>query len=144
MYEKPLPQTDVETAPYWQALCRGQLLIKRCADCGEHHFYPRALCPHCYSERVDWVQSSGRGAIYTFTVARRPAGPSFQDDCPYIVALVQLDEGPRLMTNILDCAPEAVSIGQRVTVDFVTATDEITLPKFRVESPNPPEQESQS
>jgi uncharacterized OB-fold protein len=133
MYEKPLPIPDVETASFWSALRDRRLLVKKCSACESFHFYPRVLCPHCHSDRVDWVEASGRGEIYTYTVARRPAGPSFKNDVPYVVALVKLDEGPRMMTNIVCDDPDAVRIGKRVVVDFCPVTDEITLPKFRLE-----------
>lgn len=134
MSDKPLPIQDVETAPYWSALREGRLLIKQCEDCGKSHFYPRLLCPHCHSDRVDWAQASGDGEIYTYTVARRPAGPAFKADLPYVVALVQLDEGPRIMTHIVCGDVGEVRIGRRVKVDFVAVTDEVTLPKFRLAS----------
>lgn len=132
MYEKPLPIQDHETAPFWSALRDRRLLVKQCRDCSKFHFYPRILCPHCHSMRVDWAQVSGYGHIYTYTVARRPAGPAFKDDVPYVVALVELDEGPRMMTNIVCGHPDEVRIGERALVEFVPVTEEVTLPKFRI------------
>lgn len=131
MYEKPLPVVDAESAPYWAALKEHRLILKRCRDCGRHHFYPRALCPHCHSDALEWADASGRGSIYSYTVARRPAGPAFKADAPYVVAVVDLDEGARMMTNIVTDDVESVRIGQRVAVAFEAVTDEITLPKFR-------------
>jgi len=131
MYEKPLPVVDAESAPYWAALKEHRLILKRCRDCGRHHFYPRALCPHCHSDALEWADASGRGSIYSYTVARRPAGPAFKADAPYVVAVVDLDEGARMMTNIVTDDVESVRIGQRVAVAFDAVTDEITLPKFR-------------
>lgn len=131
MYEKPLPVVDPESAPYWAALKERRLILKRCRDCGRHHFYPRALCPHCHSDALEWADASGRGSIYSYTVARRPAGPAFKADAPYVVAVVDLDEGARMMTNIVTDDVESVRIGQRVAVAFEAVTDEITLPKFR-------------
>jgi uncharacterized OB-fold protein len=132
MYEKPLPVIDPDTAPYWQALREHRLLLKRCLDCGRFHFYPRVVCPHCYSDSLEWAEASGAGEIYTYTVARRPAGPTFKPDAPYIVAIVTLDEGPRMMTNIVGAAPSTVRIGQRVAVMYDDVTEEITLPKFNI------------
>ena len=132
MYDKPLPVIDGESRPYWDALKQHRLTLKRCHDCGKHHFYPRALCPHCHSDAVDWVDARGTGTIYSYTIARRPAGPAFKADAPYVVAVIDLDEGARMMTNIVTDDVEAVRIGQRVTVHYDDVTDEVTLPKFRL------------
>ena len=131
MYEKPLPTVDPESAPYWSALKENRLILKHCRDCGRHHFYPRALCPHCHSDALEWSDARGTGSIYSFTVARRPAGPAFKADAPYVVAVVELDEGARMMTNIVTDDVESIRIGQRVAVTFDAVTDEITLPKFK-------------
>lgn len=130
MTDKPLPQIDPESQSYWTAAREGRLLIKRCTDCGKAHHYPRELCPHCHSDRVTWEQASGKGTVYTYTVARRPAGPAFKADTPYVVALVELAEGPRMMTNLVSVDPAQVKIGLPVTVQFEAITDEISLPKF--------------
>jgi hypothetical protein len=132
MYDKPLPVIDGESRPYWDALKQHRLTLKRCNDCGKHHFYPRALCPHCHSDAVEWVDARGTGTIYSYTIARRPAGPAFKADTPYVVAVIDLDEGARMMTNIVTDDVEAVRIGQRVTVQYDDVTDEVTLPKFRL------------
>ena len=132
MYDKPLPIIDPDTAPYWKAAKNHKLLLKRCSACGKAHFYPRELCPHCHADTVDWIEARGTGSIYIFTVARRPAGPAFKPDAPYVVAIIELDEGARMMTNIVGCPPDSVKIGQRVSVVFEDVTDEISLPKFTV------------
>ena len=132
MYDKPLPTVDPESAPYWSALKENRLILKHCRDCGRHHFYPRALCPHCHSDALEWSSARGTGSIYSFTVARRPAGPAFKADAPYVVAVIDLDEGARMMTNIVTDDVDAVRIGQRVAVQFDAVTDEVTLPKFRL------------
>jgi uncharacterized OB-fold protein len=131
MYDKPLPVVDPESAPYWAALKERRLILKRCRDCGRHHFYPRALCPHCHSDALEGSDARGTGSIYSYTVARRPAGPAFKADAPYVVAVVELDEGARMMTNIVTDDVESIRIGQRVAVAFDAVTDEITLPKFK-------------
>ncbi|MBI5720722.1 MAG: Zn-ribbon domain-containing OB-fold protein [Burkholderiales bacterium] len=131
MYDKPLPIIDPESAPYWAALRERRLILKHCRDCGRHHFYPRALCPHCHSDALEWSDARGTGSIYSYTVARRPAGPAFKADAPYVVAVVELDEGARMMTNIVTDDVESVRIGQRVAVAYEAVTDEITLPKFK-------------
>ena len=132
MYDKPLPVIDPDSAPYWRAAKEHRLLLKRCSSCGKAHFYPRELCPHCHADTVDWIEARGTGSIYSFTVARRPAGPAFKPDAPYVVAIIELDEGARMMTNIVGCPPDSVKIGQRVSVVFEDVTDEISLPKFTV------------
>jgi uncharacterized OB-fold protein len=130
MYEKPLPVIDGESRPFWQAAREHRLAIMRCRDCAKHFFYPRALCPSCHSAAVEWVNVSGRGSVYSFTIARRPAGPAFKAEVPYIVALVELEEGPRLMTNIVTDDVDQVRIGQAVKAVFDDVTDEVTLVKF--------------
>lgn len=131
-YEKPLPVIDPDSEPFWTAARAHRLLLKHCAACGLHHFYPRELCPHCHSDRVDWSESKGAGTVYSYTVAHRAAGPAFKADAPYVVAVVELDEGPRMMTNIIGCPPDAVSIGARVEVVYDDVTAEVTLPKFQL------------
>jgi len=130
--EKPLPVIDHDSAPYWEAAHEGRLDIPLCGDCGKHHFYPRAICPHCHSDDLKFDTVSGRGEVHTFTIARRPAGPAFADDVPYVVALIELEEGPRMMSRIQTDDPESVRIGAKVEVTFVKATDEITFPYFRM------------
>ncbi|MDO8703749.1 MAG: Zn-ribbon domain-containing OB-fold protein [Sulfuricaulis sp.] len=132
MYEKPLPIVDQESRPYWDALKQHRLLIKSCRGCGQRHFYPRELCPHCHSDELDWIEAAGEGVIYSYTVARRPAGPAFKADAPYVVAIITLAEGPRMMSNIITDQVDAVRIGQRVKLLFEDVTDEITLPKFQL------------
>ena len=131
-YEKPLPVVDAETEPYWEAAKQHKLNIQHCQDCKKYVFYPRALCPHCHGEHLTWTEASGEGTIYTFTVARRPAGPAFKADAPYVIALVELKEGPRMMTNIVTPDVNRVKIGQQVRVHFDEVTAEVTLPKFKI------------
>lgn len=130
-YQKPLPVIDPGSAPFWGAAREHRLSIPLCLDCGLYHFYPRELCPHCHSGNLEWRDVSGRGTIYTFTIARRPAGPAYADDVPYIIALIDLAEGPRMMTNVIAPDVEAVRIGDAVEVVFDDVTDEVTLPKFK-------------
>jgi uncharacterized OB-fold protein len=131
-YDKPQPVIDPGTRPFWDAAREGRLSIPRCRACGRHHFYPRELCPHCHSDDLEWVDALGTGEIYSFTIARKPAGPVFAADVPYVVALITLDEGPRMLTNIVTDDVERVRIGDRVRVHFDAVTDELTLPKFVV------------
>lgn len=121
--EMPAPTVYPETRPFWEAAVEGLLLVKRCDDCGEHHHYPRAACPFCGSERTQWRQASGQGTIYSFSVMRRA-------EVPYVVAYVTLDEGPTMMTNIVDTDADAIRIGQRVKVRFQRSKDGPPLPVF--------------
>lgn len=130
-YPKPLPRIDEESKAYWEACQRRELVIQRCGACGVLRHYPRALCPRCLSEAVEWVRASGRGTVYTFTVTHQNQASGFRDALPYVLAYVELDEGVRLLTNVVDCAPEAVRIGMAVEVVFEDATPAVTLPKFR-------------
>lgn len=126
---KPVPVIDPDSAPYWEALQHNRLILKSCSDCGKAHFYPRELCPHCHSDKLNWIDATGTGTVYSYTVCRRPAGPAFGEEVPYVVAIIELDEGPRMMTRI-SCEPEYVSIGHRVKVRFERQSDELTLPMF--------------
>jgi uncharacterized OB-fold protein len=128
---KPVPIATHETRPYWEGCKRHELRIQQCDACGQHQFYPRLYCSKCFSERVDWVNASGRAKVTTFTIVRRPVSPAFKDDLPYVVALVTLEEGPSMMTNIVGCAPEKVAIGMPVVVTFEDWTEEISIAKFR-------------
>jgi uncharacterized OB-fold protein len=130
-YAKPLPRIDAESKGFWEACQRHELYIQRCAACGTSRYYPRALCPSCLSDRVDWRRCSGQGAVYTFTVTHQNQAAGFRDHLPYVMAYVELDEGVRVLTNIVECAPDAVHIGMRVEVVFEDATAEVTLVKFR-------------
>jgi hypothetical protein len=130
-YRKPLPRVDEESRGFWEALARHELYFQRCRDCGTKRFPPRALCPSCLSDATEWVRASGRGTVYTFTVTHQNHAPGFREELPYVLAVVELEEGPRLMTNVVGCAPDAVRIGMPVVVAFEDVTTEFTLPKFR-------------
>ncbi|MBX3023438.1 Zn-ribbon domain-containing OB-fold protein [bacterium] len=129
-YAKPLPRIDEESKGFWEACQRRELVIQRCAACGALRHYPRALCPTCLSDAVEWVRCSGRGTVYTFTVTHQNQAPGFRDALPYVLAYVELEEGVRLLANIVGCAPEAVRIGMAVQVAFEDATAAVTLPTF--------------
>ena len=128
---KPLPIPDQESREFWAALKARQLTLQRCRDCRHFRFYPRAVCPHCLSGEFEWVPASGKGTLYSFTVCYRPAGEAFAGDVPYIVALIELAEGVRVMSNLVQCPPERARVGMPVEVVFEDASEEITLYKFR-------------
>ncbi len=126
---RPAPRPDPESAAFWAATLDGQLVVQRCTSCGHHQLYARAHCLVCRSW-VEWVTASGQGTIYSYTVIRQNFSRAFRDLLPYVVALVDLAEGPRLMTNIVGCAPEEVHIGAAVHVRFEPVSDEAALPMF--------------
>lgn len=128
--EKPLPSPDPVTAPYWNAAAERRFVLPRCEDCGRHHFYPRSVCPHCGSSQLAWVEVSGRGEVYSYTVIHRAPSAAFAPDVPYAVALIALEEGPHLMSHVVGCAPGEVRIGLPVQVDFRDAGDGVLLPVF--------------
>jgi uncharacterized OB-fold protein len=132
-YDRPLPVKQPESDFYWEKAQAHELWLRKCNACGKAHFYPRAICPYCYSRDVAWVQASGKGTLHTFATVERGPTPPFRDHVPYIAALVDLEEGPRMPTNIVDIEPESadLKIGMAVEVTFDDVTDEVTLPKFR-------------
>ena len=130
-YKKPLPRIDEESRGYWEALARHELYFQQCIDCGTKRFPPRAVCPKCLSSATAWVRASGRATVYSFTVTHQNQAPGFRESLPYVLAVVQLDEGPRMMTNIVGCAPDQVRIGMTVEIEYEDVAPEITLAKFR-------------
>jgi len=128
---RPAPVIDAEWAPHWAASLEGRLVVQRCPACGHTQFYPRAHCLVC-RHAVEWEQVSGQGTIYSFTVIRQNPSRSFRHLLPLVVALVDLDEGPRLMTNIVGSAPEEVRIGAPVQVRFQLVSDAAALPLFEL------------
>ncbi|MGO8948958.1 MAG: Zn-ribbon domain-containing OB-fold protein [Ktedonobacterales bacterium] len=124
-------QQDSDSRPFWEGLAEGELRIQRCQTCAKVVFYPRAICPHCHSDQLEWTVASGKGTIYTYTVAHQGSGP-FAADVPFIVALVELEEGVRMMSRIVDAPRERVTIGAAVSVTFESMGEELTLPYFRL------------
>ena len=129
--DKNLPKATAETAAYWKGCRQHKLLIQRCAKCGNYQFYPRIVCTACMSDSVEWVQAGGQGRVRSFTVIRRAVSEAYADDVPYVIALIELAEGPTMMSNVVGCDPGSVVIGMPVEVLFEDWTDEITMPKFR-------------
>ena len=125
--QPPLPEPDALTAPFWEACRRGALEISACSQCGHRFLPPGPCCPRCWSTRLTPREVSGRGRVFSFAVYRRTYHPGMP--APYVVALVELDEGPRLISNIVECAPEEVAIDLAVQVRFEAAGD-FRLPRF--------------
>ena len=126
-----LPTPDVTTQPWWDAARQGRLLIKRCAACGRAHFYPRPFCPWCWSDQVDWEDASGRATLYTWSVVFQNDLPPFPERVPYIAAVVDLAEGPRMMTDLVDCSADDLSVGMPLEVVFQAVAEHVVLPFFR-------------
>ncbi len=126
-----IPTPDPTTKAYWDAAARHELLIQRCEDCGAYQFLAQFCCRACLSERVEWVQAGGRGEIYSFTVVDRAPTPKFEAQVPYTVALVELAEGVRMMSNVVEIEPRAVRVGMAVEVVFEDLAPGIALPQFR-------------
>lgn len=125
---KPVPGITPFSAPYWEAAKNERLVLPRCNRCGRFHHHPRPWCPHCWSSDLGWEEVSGRATVVTFCVVHQPPSPEF--DVPYVLAVVELQEGPEMMTNIVDVSPAAVHIGMPVTVTFEHRGD-LELPQFR-------------
>ena len=130
-YNKPVPSIDPDSAPYWDGAKEGRLMIQRCNTTGQTFLYSRQLTPGVVDSAVEWIEASGKGTIYSFTVARRPAGQAFAGDCPYVIVSVELEEGARVMSNLVTDDPDSVAIGQAVEVVFDKVSDDLTIPKFK-------------
>ncbi|MEU0008936.1 Zn-ribbon domain-containing OB-fold protein [Streptomyces sp. NPDC006314] len=113
-----LPETDAFTRPYWEAAARGRLLIRRCGACGRAHHYPREFCPHCWSGAVAWERASGHATLYTWSTIHRNDLPPFGDRTPYTAAVVDLAEGPRMMTEVVECPERELVAGMPLRVTF--------------------------
>jgi uncharacterized OB-fold protein len=128
---KPVPKPTPDTAPYWEGTARGELRVQRCNACERAYFYPRPYCPHCSLDDVSWITASGRGRLHTYLISHRPA-PGFGDQVPYAIAVVELEEGPRMMANIVgvENTPEALVLDMPLEVGFEGRGDQ-SVPVFR-------------
>ena len=125
----PLPVPTEVSRPHWDGCRKGRLLVQRCRDCHSYVFIPQPFCTACQGQALEWVESAGRGTLYSLTTVYRPQRPEFQ--APYTVAIVELDEGFHMLTNLVDCAIDEMAIGMRVEVSFRKMSGQITLPMFR-------------
>jgi len=126
----PAPPVNSDTKPYWDATAQHKLLLPRCTRCQTVIWYPRTICPECGSREVEWFEASGRGTIYSFSINRRGMG-DYQGSDGFVLAYVELAEGPRMMTNIVDCDAQSLSVGQDVEVVFHDTGKGTALPRFR-------------
>ncbi len=122
------PLLNPENERFFAAAKEGLLLVGKCSDCSEYHFYPRLLCPHCFSDRTEWVPAKGTGVLYSFSTMRRGV------PVPYTIAYVTLDEGVSMMTNIVDCDPDSLKVGDKVKLVFRNAEDRTAVPMFTLAS----------
>ncbi len=127
---KPLPETQPWSERFWERTKQGKLLVQVCKDCNARIFYPRKACPKCWSRNLDWIEASGKATIFTFSTAYSMVEPKFMDELPYTIAYVDLDEGVRMMTRIVECEPQQISFGMKVEVVFHERGD-FMLPYFR-------------
>ena len=127
---RPLPQADHVSKRYWEAAADGKVLYQECPKCGHRQFYPRAMCTACAAE-PEWREASGQGEVHTFTIIRQNWAKPYRDMLPYVVAMVELDEGVKMMTNITDCDAESVHIGMRVEAHTVKVEDGLGIPFWR-------------
>jgi uncharacterized OB-fold protein len=134
-YLKPLPRPDKLTAPFWEGCKQGELRLQRCANCGAYRLPPRPICAQCLSHESEWVASGGRGRVWSWTIIHPPVLPAFQDDVPYSVVVVELDEGVRLVSNLVDVPAAEIRADLPVQVVFEPVTEDVTLPKFKRAAP---------
>lgn len=131
----PTPSTTLETEAFWKATADDQLLLKHCTACDSHYYYPRHHCPECAGTETEWVEASGAGTIYSYTITRQIgiSEGGYDEATPFVLAYVQLEEGPYMLTNIIDTDSESLEIGEPVEVAFSETDGEsdIKLPRFR-------------
>ena len=125
--DKPLPVPTPQTQPFWDALAEGRVELQHCAECERYVYYPRSHCPGCLTRDLEWRELSGAGVVHTYTVARRPTAPPWSDDVPQLIAVVELDEGPRLTTELVNVEPDAIAVGMRVRPVFHPVGDATLL-----------------
>ena len=132
--EKPLPGINGLTKTFWEAAADNKLVIQRCSNCGEYVWCPHHLCTECGGNKLEWTPMSGRGMVFSFTIVREVTegrGRGFIKDIPYIIAWIDLEEGPRFCSNVVDCPVDKITIGMLVEVVFEKAGGDVSLPKFR-------------
>ena len=130
-YQKPLPVIEPFTEAFWEGTRNNKLLVQTCGECEARIFFPRQQCPECWSDNLGWIEASGKAEIFAFSVTYEGVEPAFVDDLPIVLAWVDLPEGIRMQTNIVECDPDSIEIGQQVEVVFNKVSDEISLPYFR-------------
>ncbi len=130
-YSKPLPRPNSDSQPFWDACRQHRLQFQRCEECGNLRWPAALICPQCHCRQAQWVEVSGRGKIYTYAVIHRAFRPEFAGDLPYVTAIVELEEGVRMLSNVVECDPARLTCDMEVEVVWDDISDEFSLPKFR-------------
>jgi uncharacterized OB-fold protein len=131
-YLKPLPTLSKDNRPFWEGCKAGKLRMQQCGDCGHIRFPINSVCPKCLSGKFEWKDLSGRGTVFSYVVFHQVYNKAFAGDVPYNVAMVQLEEGPRMYSNVIGVPNDAVKVGDPLEVVFDAVTDEVTIPRFRL------------
>ncbi len=132
---RPLPIKTHEAMPFWEGCNRGELLLQHCDKCNSIQWFPRAYCRECSNQTFHWAKASGKAKVVSSSIVRRPINPSFAAMVPYVIAIVELDEGMRMMTNIVDAADRVIKAGDRVEVEFERQNEDTVIPVFRLVDP---------
>jgi uncharacterized protein len=130
-YKKPLPSPDGDAKEFWDGTKKHELLVQKCSQCDSYRYPPSPICPKCFFPNFKWEKVSGKGEVYSFTIVRVAVRSEWTSDVPYVLATIRLDEGVRMVSDIIDCAVDDVKIGMRVQVAFDDVTEQFTLPKFK-------------
>jgi uncharacterized OB-fold protein len=132
--DRPIPTPITpEAKPYWDGLKEQKLMLPKCEDCGKPFFYPRVICPYCHSRQITWVQASGKGKLYSFEIVYQRLNPRYKLATPYVLAMIELEEGPRMMSNLVNIEPDpqVIKCDLPVEVVYEKLTDDITVPLFQ-------------
>lgn len=130
--KRPVPVIEHHTKPFWEGTKKGQLLIQKCNNCGQLIFFPRVMCHSCLSEDLGWLETKGKGVVYSFTIIRQGINPDFASMVPYAYAIIELDEGVRFIGNIVTDNLDEIKIGSKVEVIFEELTEDISIPLFKL------------
>ena len=130
-FEKLLPKPDADSRPFWEGCKQHKLMFQECTACGEVRWPPSFICPQCHSPETRWIESGGRGTVYTYAVYQQAFHPAFKDKLPYVTAIVALDEGPMMITNLVGCPQESLACEMPVEVVWDDVSEEFSLPKFQ-------------
>lgn len=128
---KHFPRPTSETEEYWAGCRQHELRIQLCNDCRQHQFYPRIICSHCSSRDVKWVTASGDAELVSYSICHHPVSAAYKEDLPYVIALVQLAEGPTMMSRVVQCPLDEIAVGMALSVEFDDWSEEVSLPVFR-------------
>jgi uncharacterized protein len=131
LFEKPLPAPTPVTAPFWNGLKEGRILVQRCQDCHGWVFYPRSHCSHCLSDRLEWREVTGEATLYTFTITRQPTAPHFADEVPQLLAVVELAHGIRMTSTLVNVREDDIRVGMKLAPCFDRVSDAVTLLRFQ-------------